>query len=200
MQTEQPKMKAHRIHTDFLVALVALVVVAAGFAWYAIATSNQMSAKTNEAAELSQQVRRLEGQVTTGGSDVSSLQGQIEGLRRNFEGAQAQLSSLERIVSLSMSTTPASSVAINQSAGQTSEVTSFTASYAGYIVVSGTSTTTKGFIRVSGTFSGYPTYTQEFVTGAKLYVPVLPGVVTVYFGNDNTMNGASATISVQYYY
>ncbi len=201
MQTEsQSNVKARKTHTDFLITLVVLLLVAGGFAWYAVSTSRRMSAKVNEAAELSLQVRRLEVQVSNGGSDVSGLQNEVISLRSNLEGAQAQLSSLEKIVSLSLSSTPANSVTINQSAGQSTQVTSFTAQYAGYIVVSGTTTTTKGFIRVSGTFAGYPGYTQDFASGATLVIPVLPGTVTVHFGNNNALNGASATISVKYYY
>ena len=103
---------------------------------------------------------------------------------------------------MSLSSKRADAVTINQSAGQLTSIVTFTAGYAGYIVVSGTSTTSLGYLLVTKSFSGYP-YNDihySFGTGASRTIPVLPGTVTVYFGNTNLLSGATATITVIYVY
>jgi len=79
---------------------------------------------------------------------------------------------------------------------------SFQADYAGYIVVSGTSTTNSGYISVLDTWPNYPFngYSYEFGTGTNRTILVMPGTVRVSFGNGNTSNGATATLTVTYYY
>jgi hypothetical protein len=91
---------------------------------------------------------------------------------------------------------------MNQKFGQSSLVATFQVDYAGYIVVSGTSTALTGYIRVTDSYSGYPYdyYIYPFGTGTRLIIPVLPGTIEVYFGNTNLSGGVTATISIVYYY
>ncbi len=227
---EKSKAKTHGISRTFLVTLIVLIIVAGVFVWYYVAASGQisranslistlssekqslqaeLSSASSEISTLESQVSSLETQLSSTNAQISSLQSQlssggseIANLQAQISSLQSQNSNLQSIVNLSQSSTQASSVTVNQAAGQLSLVKSFSASYAGYIVVSGTSTTTNGYIMVTDSFSGYPynSTTYSFGTGATRIIPLLPGTVSVYFGNTNFSSGATATITVTYYY
>ncbi len=171
--------------------------------------NSQISSLQSQLSSANSQVSPLQAQLTSANAQVSSLQDQISPLQAQFESANAQIFSLQdqirnlqSIVNLSQLTTQANSVTISQAAGELSTVVTFTANYAGYIVVSGTSNTSNGYIKVSDSFSAYPysNYTYLFGTGTTFYIPVLPGTVSVSFGNTNPVNSATATISVVYCY
>lgn len=110
-------------------------------------------------------------------------------------------SQLNAKLDLKNSVVEASNVNIRQGAMQTSPVVSFFAKYAGYVIVNGTSTTSSGYIQVFDSYPGYPAIpSPSFGSGtASVLIPILPGNVSIYFGNSNFFNGASATISVYYY-
>ena len=95
----------------------------------------------------------------------------------------------------------ASNIVIKQGAMQTSPVVSFNAEYAGYVIINGTSTASSGYIQLFDSYPGYPAIPNpSFGSGtASVLIPILPGNVSIYFGNSNFFNGASATISVYYY-
>jgi hypothetical protein len=103
---------------------------------------------------------------------------------------------------LSKSSIKANPTTIIQAAGALSLVTTFTADYAGYVVISGTSTTPAGYLRVVDSYSGYPynNYTYYFGTSATVLVPILPGTVSVYFGNSGVVGSVTATLTIIYYY
>ena len=157
--------------------------------------NSQVSSLQNDVSTYKSQASSLQSQLSSANSQVSSLQSQLS-------SANSQVSSLQNIINLSQSSTEANQVTINQSSGQSSSVATFTASYAGYVVVSGTSTTSNGYLMVTDSAGGYPynNTNYAFGTGATRTIPVLPGTVTVYFANSNLMNGATATITVTYYY
>ena len=221
--------KASRV--PFIVTLVLLILGVAGFAWYYFDATgknsdlqNQLSDATSSKDSLQTQVSTLQSQVSSASSQVSSLQNQVNSantqiaslqsqlgsgssqvasLQSQLNSANSQISSLQNLLNLNSSSVKASQVTVNQSANQMSQVIVFNALYAGYIVVSGTSTTSNGYITVTDTFNSYPTFNSghdnNFGTGAVLTIPVLPGTVTVYFGNANAFTSATATITVTYY-
>ncbi len=176
-----------RLLPGLLGALVVVMVVVAGFQY------NQNSSLSNKVSNLQTQTSNLQSQVSDLQSQTSSLQSQVSSL-------QATVNTDQSLLSLSVATTEANQATINQAAGQTTTITSFAAIYAGYIQITGTSTTTNGFIQVTDSFyvGGNPT-NYQFGTGATFNVAVLPGTVTVSFGNTNFSSGASATITVIYY-
>lgn len=167
-------------------------------------------------SQLQSQLSSAKSQITSLQTDVSGYQSQVSALRIQLSSANSQISSLndqvsslqsqnsdlQSIVNLSKSNIVAREKTINQSEGQSTSVASFTAQYAGYVVVSGTSTTSNGYLIVTDTFNGYPHngVRYSFGTGATLTIPILPGTVTVYFANSNVSGGATATLTVTYYY
>jgi septal ring factor EnvC (AmiA/AmiB activator) len=140
-------------------------------------------------------------QLDSANSQVASLQSQLASLQDQIAPLQSQNSQLQQIIDLSLSSTKAEAVPIYQTYGVYSNVVSFTAQYAGYVVVSGTSTSVNGYIYVEDSFTGYPydNYLHYFVSGATLIIPVLPGTVSVYFTNTDPA-GATAILTVKYYY
>jgi hypothetical protein len=112
----------------------------------------------------------------------------------------SKITSLQSTVELSLSSNEANAITVNQAAGGSSPIVTFTANNAGYIVVSGTSTSITGHITIKDSYNGYPDANYSFGTGASKIVPVLPGSVSVFFGNSDLVYGATATISVVYYY
>jgi len=113
---------------------------------------------------------------------------------------QSELSVCQRRGKLQESSLKADEKTINQDRGTRSAIVTFTAEYAGYVVVSGTSTTSNGYIMATSSFPGYPHNDTRygFGTGATRLIPVLPGTIVVYFGNTNLASGATATITVRY--
>ena len=162
----------------------------------------QVSSVKSELSSIKAQVSSLQNDASTYKSQISTLQSQLSSASAQVSSLQSQNSSLQSIVSLSKSQTLVNMLTVNQGPGEISLVVSFQADYAGYIVVSGTSTTNSGYISVLDTWPNYPFngYSYEFGTGMNRTILVMPGTVRVSFGNGNTSNGATATLTVTYYY
>ena len=214
----------------FLAVSIALLVVVAGFVVYLVLSLGtisdrnasvsdlqgqvtsarsqisdlqaQVSSVKSELSSIKAQVSSLQNDASTYKSQISTLQSQLSSANAQVSSLQSQNSSLQSIVSLSKSQTLVNQLTLNQGASETSLVVSFQADYAGYIVVSGTSTTNSGYISVLDTWPNYPFngYSYEFGTGMNRTILVMPGTVRVSFGNGNTSNGATATLTVTYYY
>ena len=132
-------------------------------------------------------------QINSAHSYAHSLENQVTSLQGQLATANNQISSLQRIVNLQESQTIISNSTINGTSGQVVKAASFTASYMGYVRIIGTTTTTNGYIVVNDV-------SYQFGTGGTVSAPVLPGNVTVSFGNTNFINGATATLTVTYVY
>ena len=220
MQSETIEKSKVKTGKAFLITLVILIIVGAGFIYYWMTASVDITKANSAISSLNVQVSSLQNQLTATNSQVASLRdqlassntsqqsqltsanAQIASLKTQLTSANSQIASLQGITGLSQSSKIVDSVTVNQSAGQLSTVASFPVDYAGYIVVSGTSTTPNGYIRVADSFDGYPylSYNHPFGTGTTLRIPVLPGNVTVYFGNANAFGGSTATVTVIYNY
>src|SRR3990172_3506954 len=207
----------------FLAVSIALLVVVAAFVVYLVLSLGTISDRNASVSDLQGQVTSarsqisdLQAQVSSVKSELSSIKAQVSSLQNDastyksqistlqsqLSSANAQVASLQSLVSLSKSQTLVNMLTVNQGPGEISLVVSFQADYAGYIVVSGTSTTNSGYISVLDTWPNYPFngYSYEFGTGMNRTILVMPGTVRVSFGNGNTSNGATATLTVTYYY
>jgi hypothetical protein len=201
--------KARNYSTALYITLVFLVGLVVAFVMYYIMASGRIVDANEQIATQDTQILTLQGQVSSLENQLESANNQVIALQVQLSTAdvqtsllEGQISDLQSILALSQSSVKASSVTINQAAGEASPVVVFVADYAGYIVVSGNSTTTNGYIVVADSFSGYPynSTPHSFGTDSAWLIPVLPGTVSVYFGNTNLINGATATLSVTYYY
>ncbi|MDD4924760.1 MAG: hypothetical protein PHF74_08060 [Dehalococcoidales bacterium] len=174
-----------------------------------LSVNSQIIPLQNENADYRAQIDSLNEQLSTYGSEATELEAQVASLQSQLSSANSQVSSLQSqnsdltsILNLSRASIKADQVIINQSPDESSLIVTFDADYAGYLVIFGTSTTTNGYIKVKDTFSGYPYNDTEYLfgTGTTMKIPVLPGTVSVYFGNSNVLYDAAATITVTYYY
>jgi flagellar biosynthesis chaperone FliJ len=169
-----------------------------------VSLQSQLSSCDSSLASTRSQLSSCNSSLASTQSQLSSCKAQVTSLQSQLSSANSQIASLQNIVNLSASQLKAYQITVNQPADSYTVVTSFSVSYAGYIIVSGTSTTSNGYLAVTDSFPGYP-YTVSsvhyaFGTSNSRIIPVLPGTVTVYFGNTNLFSGATATISVTYYY
>ncbi len=173
------------------------------------AVDSQLKTLQNQASSSQSLVTSLQNQLATYKSQNDSLQGKIALSDSQITNFQSQIASLQNannelnsILNLSKFSVKANALTIYQNASASSLVASFPADYAGYIVVTGASTTATGYLTVTNSFSGYPYNNYDYYFGANstVLIPVLPGVVSVYFGNHNVTGPVSATLTVTYYY
>jgi hypothetical protein len=167
-----------------------------------VGTSGQTG--NNQALQL--QVNSLKDQLVAANSEITSLQNQVKeaaaqtsSLQTQLTAANARLSSFQN---LSESTTPANAVLINQPAAQEVSVTTFSAAYAGYVMVTASNYISGSYIRVTDSYGSYPLndYNYYLNSNGSVIVPVLPGFIGVYIGNNSFIGGGTATITVKYYY
>lgn len=174
-----------------IIATIILFVVAVGF----ICLYVHKSSTDNKT------ISSLNNNIASDNSSISSQQNTITNNQTQINNLQKQISNLQNELNLLVSSTEANAVTINQTAGESTSIVSFSANYAGFIFVSGTTTTSNGYIKVTDTANGYPNYPgYTFKTGDTWVIPILPGTITVSFANSNSVNGVTATITVIYYY
>ncbi len=162
----------------------------------------QLSSTQAQFASAQAQILSKSGELTASQSQVSTLQSQITSLNSQVTTLQSEKADLQNIVNLGASTVQASSIPISQTYGALSSVSSFNVNYAGYLLITGSSSSATGYIRVTDSYSNYAFNSSNisFGTGTSVVVPVLPGSITVSFGNTDGAGTVTATISVTYYY
>ena len=196
----------------FILAIVVLLVVSAGCADQTSRTvierdatiasqQSQINSLNSQVSALSSQISSLQGNLASANMTITSLQGnltatktqldqvtsEVTSLQNSTTSGNLQIADLQNITSLTVSTPLVSYYSFAQNAQQTSPVCNFTANYAGYVSVSGTSTSNTGYIGVTNSFNGFPNGTQYKFSGSTISIPVLPGKGSLYFGNDDTL-------------
>jgi uncharacterized phage infection (PIP) family protein YhgE len=164
--------------------------------------NTQISSLNSQLSSLNNQVSSAQGILTAANTQIATLQSQLTAANNQITDLTTQNASLQSIGTLSRTTTVTSAATLSQSPTQETSIAYFTASYAGYILVTGYSSSTTGYIRVTDSFTGYPYSSTQlsFGTGNSLYIPLLPGTVIVYFGNTETTSAVTANLNVTYYY
>jgi TolA-binding protein len=136
------------------------------------------------------------------------LQGDINNLQNENQRLQGTIKELQDITNLAKSRSIVEKYTINQQAGHYSRWT-VDVQYAGYIFVRiDSSTTNLAFARVSYTSNGgqsphtitYEHRSNNLSSGNYVCFPVLPGTVFVDVGNSNAINGATHTVTIEYWY
>ena len=93
---------------------------------------------------------------------------------------------------------------VNQGAKEETLVTEIKPDYAGYFDIVMTSTTSNAYVRVTYWYNQQFDFRTTLGTSGRVIVPVLPtdgwGVVRVFVGNTNLLNGATETVTITYYY
>jgi peptidoglycan hydrolase CwlO-like protein len=160
-------------------------------------TEDDLTAAQDQLESANSLITTLQSQI----DELESADSLITTLQSQITTLQSQVDQFQEITDLSLYSTKLDAVTIYQAANVYENIVSFTADYAGYVTVSGTSSTFNTAIRVTDSFTGYPynEYLHHFGTGTTLKIPVLPGTITVYLSNTNPV-GLTATITVTYYY
>jgi len=156
------------------------------------------------------QISSLQSQVSNLNTQVQNLQGENNALQSSVNNAQNQPNPLQPIVNLQESTIEANSVPVNTKCATV--VTSFSAQYAGYLLVTGTTSTSSSYLILVEFFHPYidgqnlTNVVYELASGSNtVIIPVTDGFVNLLFtnhpfGNNCGSQTASGTFSVQYYY
>jgi len=159
--------------------------------------ASQISTVQSSASSTASQVTNIQSSITTLQSNINSLSSTVTSLQSTINSLTARVTTLESTVSAPLNLL--SSYSVTQGANTaTIIIASFTPSYAGYLYVSGTSSSATGFIRVyNNTLAGGTDYLIG--TGAAITATLTAGYsYTIYFGNTDTVS-VYASISAQYY-
>jgi uncharacterized phage infection (PIP) family protein YhgE len=163
-------------------------------------TSNQITTLTNQLTNINSLISTLQGNMTSASSQISSIQTQVSTITTQLTALQNSITNLNAEVNVITTTNPLfMSQGISQSANTQTQVYSFTPSYTGQIYISGTSSSSTGYIRVINNSTNV-TNTYTFGTGAVITVGLIGGDnYTIYFGNSDNTGTIIATLSASYY-
>ncbi len=204
---------------------VICVVVIAGligaFAYYVYDKNNtisslnsQISQLNSNATNLQNQNNQLQTQLNGNVSQNANLQGQnnqlqtwLDGNKTDYQNymnshshSDTDYNQLQSIANLGEQQSILNQYTINQGASTHVSVASMQASYAGYLHISLTSTTSNAYVIVEYWFQGRLfSVTQTIGTSGDAYFLLMPSTVTIYAGNANYLNGATDTITATYY-
>lgn len=201
--------KGNMLRIGLIIGVVVLAIALGFVSYFYAQASSQSSEKSatvasleKEVASYKSQIPPLQDQLSTAKSQLASATAEVASLKTQVSTLQGQASNLQSIVSLTKSTAQLVSATINQGPSELTSMVKFKADYAGYVVISGTSTSQTGYIRVTDSYVAYPYNLTNyfFGTGATLLIPVLPGNIDVLFGNKDVGVGVTTTMTVTYYY
>jgi peptidoglycan hydrolase CwlO-like protein len=181
--------------------------------------TEQLTSLVNQINNVALQISSLNNEVTldrtaisTITTQLSSITTELSALSATTASLQSKLTSLEsKVNSLKATvdklTTPVthsvvlfSSQLISQAFGTQSLLYNLTTPYAGYISITGTSSSSTAYIRVTNNNTGYTSY-YPFGTGNAVNVAVSAGQrYSLYFGNSDAVGTVTATLSAVYFY
>ena len=166
-------------------------------------TITQLTTLAMQLTSAQDQSTASQTQLQQAKAQIASVQSQLDSANSALSSSQSQVASLQAITNLSSSTEVLSSSLVTANYAATT-IASFKVGYAGYVSVSGYSTSDSAFIMLADSFSGYPYYSNNYHyrfgrTQTTWIIPVLPGTVTIYFYG-TTAAVETATVSVTYYY
>ena len=176
-----------------IAAIVAVSLLVALPYYYAAFTKPQSNTVNNLAT----------GQTSNSGSSCYNLESEVQSLESEVQTLQGEVQNYQNIVNLQNSDTLWQDQSANEGPGGSYQF-SFTANYAGYIIIDVISSTTSNtWVQIEINNSNTGTIeSQQFTVGysGTVYFPVLPGTITIYIGNSNLINGASQTVTITYVY
>jgi len=164
---------------------------------------NQYSSLQSSYNSLQSQYQALQSSYASLQNQYSSLQSSYNSLQSQYQALQSSYASLQSIANLQQTTTWVNAQTVSE--GPSSDYPwSFSTSYAGYVTVTvSSSTTSNTWIEIYGISSNGITYNSYEISvgySGTVYYPVLPGTVYVYVGNNNLVNGATETVTITYTY
>ena len=163
-----------------------------------------VSSDTVRISAIQTQLSSINSQLSSLGDTTVSLQNTLTSLENTLTSLENTVDSLVRQVNelTAAATNPVilfSSQAVSQAFGTQTLLYTFTPTYNGYIYISGTSSSTTGYIRVTNnTTSTYTDY--AFGTGTTVTAAVTGGYsYSIRFGNSDASGTITAILSATYY-
>ena len=171
-----------------IVCAILVIILLLSNAWFYVTLMDEIHTLHNEKNSLQSQVNTLH-------NEKNSFQAQVNTL-------QSKVNRYESILDIQEQRVILSDCVINQGAGESTLLISFNCSYAGYLKISVTSTTTNCYVTVQFWFEERLFSSQMTLgTHGEEYFLVLPTEsITVYIGNTNWFSGATHTASIVYCY
>jgi predicted nucleic acid-binding Zn-ribbon protein len=148
---------------------------------------NQVAKDATTIANLQTQLTTATGQITAATSQISTLQTQLSTLQTQVSSGTGSGTSQQTILS---------GQAFTLSGGQQTLLTSFNAASSGSLIVSGSTTTITGYLRINN--SVYGSSTNYPFNGASVSIPIQAGSNSLYMG-DNDATGSIATATMNAY-
>ncbi len=167
-------------------------------------TLSRIQSQNSTIANLSTQLEDLESLLSSTqynssvfNSTIATLESQIASQNGTISQLKSQNVTIQSLLGLKNTTVEASNLQFNETALGSMYVTSFSAPYAGYLTVSGTTNSTGAAIVVYDTSVTLP-IVFNFTSGSRLVIPVLPGSVSVNLNNKNNSSNLTGSITVNY--
>jgi uncharacterized protein YlxW (UPF0749 family) len=163
--------------------------------------TSQIATANGQVASLSAQLNSTNAQITAVQSQDSSFATQMSALLSQVTTLTSQVTTLQTTVNSlgSASTTLFLGQAVSQGANTYSGVYSYTPTYSGYLTISGSSSSTTGYILlVNSTTGGSATY--PFGTGTTIMAGLTSGYsYGIYFGNYDSSGTITASLTGTYH-
>ncbi len=180
---------------------------------------SELTGNNTQSINLKAQVDALNGQLTSLNKTVSTIEDyynsliyvystdshdltiQLTTARNQIASLQSQVDSLSAIANLTASTTWVNNQTVSQPAGSFT-TWSESASYAGYVAITVSSSTSSTYANVIYSSHGVNYNVQTGVgTSGTAYFPVLPSSnITVAVGNELSTGNATETVTIIYFY
>jgi len=180
---------------------------------------SELTNNSTKVTDLTKQIADLETQIANSNKKVTTLTDYYNSLlyvintenhdlaieltaaNSQITSLQNQVNALNLIVNLSVSTVWINNQTVSQQAGSYTSW-SRSASYAGYVSIQVSSSTSNTYVNVMYSSYGVNYNSQTNVgTSGITYFPILPSSnITVAVGNGLTVGNATETVTVTYYY
>jgi prefoldin subunit 5 len=152
------------------------------------ALSSQITALQEERSSLTSLISESESQLSSLSSELESLQSSVDSLSKRVASLSSKLGESTLLFTLTFSQGP----------GVQTTVYTFTPTYAGSIYISGSSSSSTGYVMVNNNTSG-TSKTYAFGTGKTVTAPLTAGnSYSVYFGNHDSSGTVTATLTGTY--
>ena len=140
--------------------------------------------------------------VTTGYLQTNSNSSSTDNKDNQIAYLKAQIIDLNSILNLEKTEDVVKDYAVNQGANNFTQVVHRSFSYSGYLVVSGTSTTSNAWVKLDYWFDGkLYSFTQTLGTSGELFFAIpKTDSAAIYSGNQNLEDGATETLTIVYHY
>ncbi|MBN1366365.1 MAG: hypothetical protein JW967_00350, partial [Dehalococcoidales bacterium] len=164
-----------------------------------VSINNQLDDLEDSVSSGDSSIASIENQLSTISSQITSLQNTVTSLQSSINSLNTRVSALESAAA-NTKITLITSYSITQDFNERTLLTTFSPTGTGTLYISGTSSSSTGYIRLyNNTLSTFTDYT--FGTAKTITTAVTYGYTySIYFGNTEPSGTVTATLSAYYTY